>query len=386
MKRLSVASLFGSLFIFILIIGLPACSAIKKKWQAPLGPGLELPTHTPTQPATATIESTPVDSTREPTSLVETPSITPIPATLAAIPTSTPEPLCGGPAVMYILGIGADADPEYLYGLADAIRIARIDFVTPKVTVLSLSRDLWVELPPNIGVSGRDPITNSKLNQAYFYGSKGMGYYDGPGEGPGLLARTLDQNYGIRADQYGAVNMEVFKKIVDAVGGIDIYLPTDVDGRPIDEKTEDMGYFYAGQQHFNGDQALRFSRIRKKYNDFTRMDHQNMVICALKKKILSPSILPKIPQVVNAFVGEVQTDLSLEQISQLLCLLPKIESQNLIFTGLPQEIMKPGRVFSPIQNDQVYIEEADPAVIRDYMNQFIAGTWPAQDSGESTCP
>ena len=119
------------------------------------------------------------------------------------------------------------------------------------------------------------------------------------------MARTLDLNFGLRADHYGAVNMETFKKLVDAVGGIDIYLPTDVDGTPIDDKTEDMGYFDAGQQHFNGDQALRFSRIRKRYNDFTRGDFQNMVICALQKKLTSPEVLPKIPKIIGAFQGQV---------------------------------------------------------------------------------
>ncbi len=71
-----------------------------------------------------------------------------------------------------------------------------------------------------------------------------------------MLARTLDLNFGLRVDHYGAVDMSTFVEIVDAVGGLEIYLPYDVDGRPIDEKTEDMGYFNAGQQHFTGEEAL----------------------------------------------------------------------------------------------------------------------------------
>jgi LCP family protein required for cell wall assembly len=165
------------------------------------------------------------------------------------------------------------------------IRIVRVDFVTPKITVLAMPRDLWVEIPD---ISHFYNITHGKLNQAYLYGGPGMGYYDGPGGGPGLLARTLDLNFGLRVDHYGAVNMFTFVKIVDAVGGLDIYLPTDVDGTPIDDKTEDMGYFTAGQHHFTGSEALRFARIRKRYNDFTRMDNQNMVLCALKDKVGQP--------------------------------------------------------------------------------------------------
>jgi LCP family protein required for cell wall assembly len=212
-----------------------------------------------------------------------------------------------------------------------------------------------------------------------------MGYYKGPGEGPGLLARTLDQNFGLRVDHYGAVNMQTFVKIVNAVGGIDLYLPNDVDGRPIDDKTEDMGYFYAGNNHFNGDKALRFARIRKRYNDFTRMDNQNMVICALKKKITSPEVLPKIPKIIAAFQDSILTDLSPEQLAQFACLAPKLKRENLLFTSLPQEIFTPGRVFSPQQKDTTFVVQADYDVIRGYVKQFMAGTWPTEPD-EPTCP
>jgi LCP family protein required for cell wall assembly len=286
---------------------------------------------------------------------------------------------------MLILGVGADSGDEYLYGLADVIRIVRVDFVTPKVTVLSMPRDLWVELPPGIQSPSGNVVSNSKLNQAYFYGGPGMGYYDGPGAGPGLLARTLEGNFGLLVDHYGAVNMYTFSRIVDAVGGIDLYLPTDVDGRPVDSKTEDMGYFYAGQRHFNGDQALRFARIRKKYNDFTRMDHQNMVLCALKEKITSPAVLPKIPQIIASFKDSVLTDLSLEQLGQLACLAPHLKRENLIFTSLPEEILGSGTVYSPIQKNTTYVVEADFEVIRNYVDQFVAGTWP-NEPDEPSCP
>jgi LCP family protein required for cell wall assembly len=356
---------------------------IKQRWTAPLGPGLQLPTHTPAPAATTTptgVEnpvSAPTQSAGEPLAQASS-----TPTAPTQVPSPTPQPLCGGPAVMYILGIGADSGIDYRYGLADVIRIARVDFVTPRVTMLSMPRDLWVEIPE---IENPYNIDHGKLNQAYFYGGSGMGYYTGPGEGPGLLARTLDLNFGIRADHYGAVNMQTFVKIVDAVGGIDLYLPTDVDGRPIDEKTEDMGYFTAGQHHFTGAEALRFARIRKKYNDFTRMDHQNMVICALKEKITSPAVLSKIPQIIGAFQGQVLTDLSPEQIGQLACLVPSLKRENILFTGLPDEILSPGRVFSPQLKAETFVMEADYNVIRDYVSQFMAGTWPSQPD-EPTCP
>jgi anionic cell wall polymer biosynthesis LytR-Cps2A-Psr (LCP) family protein len=146
-----------------------------------------------------------------------------------------------------------------------------------------------------------------------------------------------------------------------------------------------MGYFYAGQRHFNGDQALRFARIRKKYNDFTRMDHQNMVICALKEKVTSPAVLPKIPKIITSFIGSVQTDLSPNEISQLACLAPRLKSENLLFTSLPEEILSPGSVYSPQQKDNTFVMQADFDIIRDYVDRFMQGTWPDKPN-EPTCP
>jgi LCP family protein required for cell wall assembly len=373
--------LVGGVILLLVVGGLVAYPKAKQRWTAPLGPGLELPTYTPTDPylsASRLTHSPTAVATKplESPTPQDTKSFTPTTVPSATLqPTASREPLCGGPPIMYILGLGIDTkDESYTYGLADVIRIARVDFDTPKVTMLSIPRDLWVEIP-EIEDYG---VTHGKINQAFFYGSPGMNTYDGPGAGPGLFARTLEKNFDMRVDHYGALNMLVFEKIINAVGGIDIYLPTDVDGTPTDRRTHDMGYFYAGQQHFNGDEAVRFSRIRKRYSDYQRMDNQNMVICALREKILSPTVLPKIPQIIASFQGSVITDLSLEQLSQLACLLPNVKSENLIFTGLPPEILKSDRIYSPQMRDETFATQTDMEVVRDYFHHFKAGTWPSQ--------
>ena len=385
-KKRALIWILGGALLIALIAAVIVIPKIQNLWTTPLGPGLGLSTRTPTitsptdappelpsPSANAALESA---NTTTPSS----PTLTPLP-TLTFTP--TPAPLCGGPPVMTLLGIGADnRSDNYLYGLADVIRLARVDFITPKVTVLSIPRDLWVEIPE---ISDHYGITHGKLNQAYLYGGPGMGYYDGPGGGPGLLARTLDLNFGFFSDHYGAVNMLTFVKIVNAVGGIDVYLPTDVDGTPIDEKTEDMGYFYAGDNHFSGEQALRFVRVRKRYNDMTRMDHQTMVLCALREKLLSPSVLPKIPEIISSFSDSIVTDLTPQQIGQLACLLPQVPRENLIFTGFPDEIFTPGREYSQEYKDYTFVLKVDNAVIRDYFAQFMAGEWPTEPD-EPSCP
>jgi LCP family protein required for cell wall assembly len=377
----------GIFLIPLVILALVLYPKAKQQWSAPLGPSLDLPTHTPSS------ASEPISSELNPptalaskadsnTSTLEATSTeSEVVPTETLVPTTTPEPLCGGPPAMTVLALGIDGD-DYLYGLSDVIRVVRVDFVTPKVTVLSIPRDLWVEIPE---IEEHYGLTHGKLNQAYFYGTPGMGYYDGPGAGAGLLARTLDLNFDLQVDHYGAVNMQTFVKIVDAVGGIEIYLPTDVDGTPIDDKTEDMGYFYAGQQHFTGDEALRFSRIRKRYNGFARISNQNMVLCALKEKIVSPAVLPRIPQIINAFQDSVLTDLSPEQLAQMACLVPKLDSENLVFASISEDLLTPARVYSPQQKATTFVYEADVDVIREIIDQFMAGTLTSDSDGAS-CP
>ena len=384
-KRKSILIAAAVLLGLLAVLAIFFYPRIQQRWTEPLGPGLGLPTRTPTTISAAQVEATDtppavasVDETvRESVNPTET-----IPPTETAVPTATAAPLCGGPTEMTVLALGVDGNEDYLYGLSDEIRVVRVDFVTPKVTVLALPRDLWVEIPEIEDAYG---ITHGKLNQAYFYGTPGMGYYDGPGAGAGLLARTLALNFDLTVDHYGAVSMQTFVKLVDAVGGIDIYLPTDVDGTSVDDKTEDMGYFYAGQQHFTGDEALRFSRIRKRYNAFTRSSNQNMVLCALKEKVTSPAVLPKIPQIINAFQDSILTDLSPEQLAQLACLAPQLDSENLIFTGISEDLLSPARVYSPQQKANTFVWDADFDVIREIIQQFQAGTLVSDSEGAS-CP
>jgi LCP family protein required for cell wall assembly len=368
----------------IAVLALIFIPQLQRRWTEPLGPELGLATRTPTIAAVQVqATNTPAVNANRTESTGESGLITqPVQATETNEPVATQAPLCGGPPEMTVLALGIDGSEDYLYGLSDVIRVVRVDFVTPKVTVLDMPRDLWVEIP---GIEEEHGITHGKLNQAYFYGTPGMGYYDGPGAGPGLLARTLDLNFDLPVDHYGAVNMQTFVKLVDAVGGIDIYLPTDMDGTPVDDKTEDMGYFYAGQQHFTGDQALRFSRIRKRYNVFTRTSNQNMVLCALKDKVTSPAVIPKIPQMISAFKDAILTDLSPEQLLQLACLVPSLDSENLIFTGIPEELLAPGRVYSPQQKAETFIWEIDDEVIHEIIEEFKAGTLVSDSEGAS-CP
>jgi LCP family protein required for cell wall assembly len=357
--------------IILLLLTLSGGLALKL-YRQPLGPALELPTATRSNPTRTTIPTQQTSLSLQSTATEALSTVT---------QTATPQPLCGGPAVMNILAIGSDARGQhYLYGLADIIRLVRVDFVEARVSILEVPRDLWVEIPE---ISDHYNITEGKLNQAYLYGNTGLGYYDGPGEGPGLLARTLNLNFGAQPDHYLAVNMLTFEAIVDAIGGIDIYLPYDVSAKT-PENPRAFGV-EAGQHHFDGRTALWVARIRQ-YHTFGRAENQNIIMCALRKKLLSPAVVPAIPELVRSFRRYVQTDLSPEQINQLACLASQMKGTDVVFASFPMEVFKGAKIYDPQLKSTTSVLEADFDVLREYIDRFQQGVWPDPNLIINTTP
>ena len=362
-------SLLSGLVIAAFIIGI----LLMYLWNKPLGPQLMLPTRT----AGTTGERSPLALPKGPdTASLHDPWQG---SSGGALPEATQrayapgEPVCGGPELMTILLIGSDYRGDgYLYGLADAIRIVRIDFTIPSVSVLDFPRDLWVEIPE---IADHYGINHGKLNQAYFYGSEGMGYYDGPGEGPGLLARTLDLNFNVQVDHYLTLSMQTLAEAVNAVGGVEITFDTWSDLNAVVGPTYPHLQFSAGTYHFNGELAVHLVTARKP-STFQRTRYQNMLIFALRDKLLSPEMLPVLPPLAIRFIDDTQTDLSLDDISELVCTAKMVTEENIHIVSFPEELFTPGTAFDTYRKANTYIDVADFEVLRSYTTQFMNGTWP----------
>lgn len=328
MKSLRPRRLFkflglGSLFL-IFICGLIYIFWGKSAWQTPLAEPFSLPTAN--------------GSNFQDSSGSGTPAATYIPYNT---PTPAPnrKPLCGDQTDWIIVLAGLDykeEDPDYLYGLADVVRIVRVDFTEPRVNIVALPRALLVKIPEDrLLVSG--PLL---LNQAYFYGARGMGYYTGSGYGAGSLAETLQYNFGITADHYLVVNFKAFIKFIDAIGGIDIDLPTYIDDRP-------SGYFPPGEQHLDGERTLYLARIREKYSDLVRINDQSLIIQAIFHKLKNPTIISKFPAIFSALKDSVFTDASPQQIETALCLFLKMDNTDLYLFDPGWDIMVDDREYIP---------------------------------------
>ena len=271
------------LSILIVMIMIPR---FQEFWQTPLGPAIgandqplptftnfqgvsSIPTDTVLPPLAGTATFAPPTATLLPTS---------VPITPVSFATNTPAMNCGSETQLLIMALGVDNRTEGFssYGRADVIKIVKVNFLKPSISVLSFPRDLWVSLP------NTEEVTESKLNQAYFFGMPGMNHYDGPGGGAGLLARTLSHNYGIYPDNYGVVNISILRDMIDAVGGVDIYLETTLDARDSPESDDLWKIYNEGWNHLDGYRAVYYARIRKTDDVFGRMDRQTEILCALK--------------------------------------------------------------------------------------------------------
>jgi LCP family protein required for cell wall assembly len=219
-----------------------------------------------------------------------------------------------------------------------------------------------VEIP---GIERSLKTDHQKLNTAYAHG-----------HGADLLAQTLDLNFGLKVDHYIVANMNVFVDVVDALGGLDVTIPEGgIDGRTSTDRSARL-VFPEGPQHLSGEQALTLARIRN-VSVFERAEHQNMVMCALQKKIEDPETLLQLPAIINSIMKNIQTDLTPEQISQLACLGTQMPRGNIMFTSFPLELFEPAEVFDPVLRQDVFIWEANFATLRGYVSEFQAGTWPS---------
>jgi LCP family protein required for cell wall assembly len=254
----------------------------------------EAPTDAPT-PAPTARESRPAPTHPRP-SAPPRPTATPLPP---STPTPPP-PLAGGP--VNILLLGSDRRPgEAEPSRTDSIIVARIDPVRHRVALLSLPRDLWVEIPG---------YGQARINAANAWGQ----IYGEPGGGMALARKTVSHLLDIPIDYTIYIDFQGFIGMVDAVGGVTVNVETELYDPAF--PTMDYGYmvahFLPGPQHLDGATALIYSRLRHPDSDFARMRRQQQVLQGVLAQLRDQNAmesLKRIEDVSTALRGYVQTDL-----------------------------------------------------------------------------
>jgi LCP family protein required for cell wall assembly len=207
----------------------------------------------------------------------------------------------------------------------DTMIIVSVDTVNNAVSMLSIPRDLYLEIPG---------VKETRINEANVYGYS----YDYPGGGPALLKRTIEQNFGIPLDYYVMVDFDGFTQVIDTLGGVDVNVPRALhdtmypDPRPGDPFAYKTIHFDAGWQHMDGQRALQYARSRMSTSDFDRAKRQQQVLLAIREKAVDLGILnliTKLPSLFATMGNMVKTDMTLNEMKDLALLAPQIDLGNI---------------------------------------------------------
>ena len=220
------------------------------------------------------------------------------PAPPAPTPVAPPRSTWSGPSSFSFMVVGVDRREDGEIPRTDTLMIGSVDLERRRLALLSIPRDLFVEIPGY----GYD-----RINAAYVYGEQ-LGEPDG---GIGLLRRTVAENFGVAVDHFGMIDFQCFRTAVDGVGGITIDVPkTLVDPR---YPTPNYGFktvrFESGLQWMDGERALEYARTRNPDNDFGRIRRQQQVVTALRRELLRLRSLPAMPSIVGG-CRNLRTDLT----------------------------------------------------------------------------
>jgi LCP family protein required for cell wall assembly len=264
---------------------------------------------------TATPEPTPVLAI---SAVNSAPALTPEPT-----PTFAGPPVWDGEGRINLLVMGIDQRGDQGgHWRTDTMIIMTIDPKAQTVGMISVPRDLWV---PIWGYN-----TENRINTAHYFGS----YYGYPGGGPALARDTVAYNLGIPIHHYVRINFTAFETLIDEIGGIDIYVENAINDRSYPDENYGYDPFYlpAGQQHLDGETALKYARSRHGTGDFDRADRQQQVILAARDQVVNLNQLPRLiangPQILNTLGESVQTDLTFDQAAQLARILNDIPRNN----------------------------------------------------------
>jgi LCP family protein required for cell wall assembly len=232
---------------------------------------------------------------------------------------------------------------------SDTLMLVHISPATDRVTVVSLPRDSWVNIPGH-GMN--------KINAAY-----GLG-------GPALMVRTVEQATGLTINDYVEVGFSAFVKIVDALGGVNVCLPV-----ALDDPSSGI-HLSAGFHHLNGVTALKYARDRHSFplEDLTRIkDQQSLLSTALSKLISSGTLANpiRIASLLNSVLPALRVDSKLN-VSALADELRGITSRDVVFVTVPLgnldyqapngevavrwNTTQADRLFSEVRNDQPVIK------------------------------
>lgn len=235
-----------------------------------------------------------------------------------------------------ILLLGRGGGDHTAPDLTDTMMVASVDPFNKTATLLSIPRDLWVQVP------GGGPM---KINAAWATGGyRQQGKVRSISDPAAIQAgfkttdTVIEGALGIKIHYHMIVDFKAFKQAVDTVGGVSVNVPADlVDPSMAWENGNNSVLAKAGVQTFDGNAALRYVRSRHTSSDFARGERQRAVMLGIKSKVQELGTLSnpmKISGLLGAFGNNVSTDLSLGNANRLYGILKSINEPSITSTSL----------------------------------------------------
>ena len=281
-----------------------------------------------------------------------------------AMGTAGAQPAASEPINVLLMGTDARPD-EDAPPLTDTLILVSLDPQTGTAGMLSLPRDLWVPIP------GLD--TTTKINTAYRLGQS----ENYPGGGPQLVKDTVSSFIGQPVPYYVRVSFSGFVEIMDLIDGVDIVAPVTIHDEeyPTSDYGVELFHLDAGEQHLDGETALKYVRTRHVDSDYGRARRQQQLIRAVIDKVMRadmlPAILAKAPRLLYTMRSSIDTDMPMAT---------QLELAN-YFSGNSinelRQLVLDGRYGEETYSDEgAWILLPDRAKVRSELDTFFSPTPP----------
>lgn len=248
----------------------------------------------------------------------------------------------------------------------DTIMVLTVDPVTKTADMLSIPRDMWVNIPG---------AGYGRINTAWAIGENAKL----PGGGPQLAMQTVSQFIGVPIHYYVQVDFGTFVSFINLIGGIDVYIEERMVLDPEGEGADHFVLKPGDYRHLTGKRALAYARCRHESQgcsggDVGRAKRQQQVILAIRDKVLEPetftSLITQAPQLYAEFSSGVRTNLPLEDAIRMAVLAKDIHVEDIrqgvidttmaiptdtTINGVPANVLRPVPDLIRILRDEIFV-------------------------------
>jgi LCP family protein required for cell wall assembly len=274
---------------------------------------------------------------------------------------ATPQPW-DGVARVTVLVMGIDYR-DWVEGKgaprSDTMMLVTLDPITHKAGMLSIPRDLWVEIPG---------FGHNRINTAYMFGEANRL----PGGGPELAMRTVEDVIGVPVQYFAVIDFHAFERFIDELDGINVNIQERIKISAIGRHER---WLEPGPDHLDGPDALAYARVRKGAgDDFGRAERQQQVVIAVLRRIVSKELLPTLmtraPKLYQEIATGIRTNLTLQQVVSLAWLGIQIPADE-VLRGV---IAPPNMVGFHTQPDGAAVLRPVPDQIRILRDEIFTDT------------